>query len=159
MKAIAIRATSCAAMAALLLAAAARTQVSGNGKANRLEGTWRTQGTLVNCQTGAAIRTFLGMNSFLPGGGMLATGASNPALTSTGYGVWEHTEGGNFTNTIVMFRFNGDGSFAGTQKVTRMIEVDSSADSFTSTNSVEIADATGNVTATSCSTESAHRLE
>lgn len=158
MKAIAIRATSCAAMAALLLAAAARTQVSGNGKANRLEGTWRTQGTAINCQTGAPIRTFQGLSSFLPDGSNIATGASNPALMSSGHGVWEHTEGRTFTNTLVFFRFNADGSFAGTQKVTRTIELDGSGDAFMSTNSLEIADASGNVIATACSTETGHRL-
>ena len=90
---------------------------------------------------------------------MNATGAINPALLSTGYGVWEHAGGRSFTNTIVSFRFNPDGTYAGTQKVTRNIELDGSADEFTSTNSLEIADPAGNVIATGCSTETGHRLE
>src|SRR5262249_32184576 len=126
-------------------------------KAERLEGTWRTQGTAINCQTGAPIRTFLGLSTFLPGGSNIATGASNSM--SSGHGVWEHTEGFNFTNTLVFFRFNADGSFAGTQKVTRAIELDAGGDAFMSTNSLEIADATGMVIATACSTETGHRLQ
>jgi hypothetical protein len=105
------------------------------------------------------IAPFLGLNAFMDGGSMFATGASNPALTSTGYGVWVHAGGRSFTNTIVSFRFNADGSFAGTQKVTRQIELDASADQFSSTNSIDIADAAGNVIATRCSTETGQRIE
>src|SRR5262249_9158210 len=158
MKKISLKAITGAALAVLLILAAAQTQVSGKGKAERLEGTWRTQGTAINCQTGAPIRTFQGLSSFLPDGSNIATGASNPALMSSGHGVWEHTEGRTFTNTLVFFRFNADGSFAGTQKVTRTIELDGSGDAFMSTNSLEIADASGNVIATACSTETGHRL-
>jgi hypothetical protein len=95
----------------------------------------------------------------MDGGSMFTTGASNPALTSTGYGVWEHAGGLSFTNTVVSFRFNADGTFAGTQKVTRQIEIDASGDQFSSTNSLEIADASGTVITTACSTETGHRLE
>jgi hypothetical protein len=156
---ISLKAISIAALAIILMLGAAQIPASGQGKARRLEGAWRTQGTVINCQTGAAIRTFLGLNAFLDGGSMFATGASNPALTGTGYGVWEHAGGRSFTNTIVSFRFNADGTFPGTQKVTRNIELDGSGDEFTSTNSLEIADPTGLVTATACSTETGHRLE
>ena len=159
MKKMSLRAISVAALAIILVLAAAQIPASGQGKARRLEGTWRTSGTVINCQTGATIALFLGLNTFMDGGSMFATGASNPALTSTGYGVWEHAGGRSFTNTIVSFRFNADGSFAGTQKVTRQIELDAIGDQFSSTNSLEIADATGNVIATRCSTETGHRLE
>ena len=153
------QAISIAALATILALAAAQTSVSGQGKARRIEGTWRTSGTVINCQSGAAIAPFLGLNTFMDGGSLFATGASNPALTSTGYGVWEHAGGRSFINTIVSFRFNPDGTFAGTQKVTRQIELDTSGDQFTSTNSLEIADAAGNVIANRCSTETGHRLE
>jgi len=159
MKKISLKAISIAAIALMLALTATQSSASGQGKARKIEGTWRTSGTVINCQTGATIASFLGLNTFMQGGSMFATGASNPALTSTGYGVWEHAGGPNFTNTIVSFRFNADGSFAGTQKVTRQIELDASGDQFSSTNSLEIADPTGNVIATRCSTETGHRLE
>ena len=90
---------------------------------------------------------------------MIANAASNPARATTGHGIWEHAGGRRFTNTIVSFLFNADGSFAGTQKVTRNIELDPvDPDLFTSTNSVEITDPAGNVT-TRCSSETGHRLE
>jgi hypothetical protein len=158
-KQVSLRAISGATLAIILVLAAAQIPALGQGKARRLEGTWRTEGTVINCQTGATIRTFLGLDVILNGGSMLATGSSSPALTSTGYGVWEHVGGRNFTNTIVSFRFNADGTYAGTQKITRQIELDGSGDGFTSTNALEIADAAGNVIATACSTETGHRLE
>jgi len=159
MKKISLKAISTAAIALILVMAAAQIPASGQGKARRIEGTWRTQGTVINCQTGATIRAFLGLNTFMDGGSMFTTGATNPALTGTGYGVWEHAGGRSFTNTVVSFRFNADGTFAGTQKVTRQVELDGSGDGFNSTNSLEIADASGNVIATACSTETGHRLE
>ena len=158
MKKISLKAISVAALAIVLMLVAAQIPASGQGKARKIEGTWRTQGTVVNCQTGAVIRTFVGLNTFMHGGSMFTTGATNPALTSTGYGVWEHAGGMSFTNTVVAFRFNADGTYAGTQKVTRQIELDGSGDEFTSTNSLEIADTAGGVTATACSTETGNRL-
>jgi hypothetical protein len=65
----------------------------------------------------------------------------------------------SFTNTVVAFRFNADGTYAGTQKVTREIELGGSGDEFTSTNSLEIVDAAGGVIATACSTETGNRLQ
>ncbi len=159
MKKMTFKAIPGAALAVVLILAAAQISVSGQGKARRLEGTWRTLGTVINCQTGATIRTFLGLDTFMAGGSMNATGAINPALLSTGYGVWEHAGGRSFTNTIVSFRFNADGTYAGTQKVMRQIELDGSGDGFTSTNAVENADPAGNVTLTGCSTETGQRLE
>lgn len=67
--------------------------------------------------------------------------------------------GGVFTNTITSFRFNADGTYAGTQKITRQIELDGSGDGFTSTNSVEIIDTSGTVLQTLCSTETGTRIE
>lgn len=159
MKRMSLKAISAAALAAILVLVAAQTPVSGQGKARKIEGTWSVQGTARNCQTGAEIATFLGLNTFVAGGSMIATGAINPASLSTGHGVWEHAGGRSFTNTVVSFRFNPDGTFAGTQKVTRNIEIGASSDDFSSTNSVELADTAGNVIATRCSAEIGQRLE
>ena len=90
---------------------------------------------------------------------MISNGNGNPALASTGHGVWEHTGGVSFRNTILSFRFNVDGTYAGTLKVTRNIELGAGADDFTSTNSIEVADTAGSVIATGCSTEIGTRLE
>jgi hypothetical protein len=91
---------------------------------------------------------------------MLGTSAgSSPALVSNAYGVWQHTGGPNFTNTFTVFRFNPDGTYAGTLKATRMIVLGEDANEFTVTATEEILDPSGTVIATLCSTQTARRLE
>jgi hypothetical protein len=129
-------------------------------EADQLAGTWQVQSTPRNCQTGAAIRTFPALNIFAPGGSMLGTSAGlSPALVSNAYGVWQHTGGPNFTNTFMAFRFNPDGTYAGTEKHTRMIVLGPDFNEFTATVSIEISDPSGNVLSTLCATQTGQRLE
>jgi hypothetical protein len=160
MKKMSLKAISGVALALILLLAAAQIPASGqNGKASRIEGTWRVALTIRNCQTGAEIATAQGLNTFIPGGSMIGTPSANPALLRTGHGVWEHTGGQSFTNTVIFFRYAPDGTFAGTQKVTRQIEVAHGGDEFTSTDSFELADPNGNVVGGGCATGAGQRLE
>lgn len=160
MEKISLRAISSLALMAIFVVALSQSPASGQGKSRRIEGTWRVEVTQRNCQNGAAIRTFPGLNTYLPGGALIATGASSsPALISTGHGVWEHAGGRNFTGTLVFFRFLPDGTYAGTTKVTRSLELDGTGDEFTSTESIELADPNGNVVGTGCATQIGRRLE
>src|SRR5260370_41655439 len=60
--------------------------------AGRLEGTWRLQVTVRDCQTGAAQRTFPALFTFAKGGTLTETTAGqSPALSSPGHGVWRPT--------------------------------------------------------------------
>jgi hypothetical protein len=157
---IPLKAISGAALAMIFVLVASQSPASGQGKARRIEGTWQVEVTQRNCQTGAAIRTFPGLNTYLPGGALIVTGASSsPALISTGHGVWEHNGGRNFTGTLVFFRFLPDGTYAGTTKVTRNVELDGTGDEFASTESIELADPNGNVIGTGCATQIGRRLE
>lgn len=158
---ISLRTISGVALTLLLFLAATQSPASGqNGKGRRIEGTWRVQITARNCQTGAEIRTFPGKNTFLAGGSMIATGSNtSPAFQSTGHGVWEHTGGRSFVNTVEFFLFRPDGSYAGIQKLTRSIELDPNFDEFNSTDSFEIIDPTGNVVGTGCATGVGQRMD
>jgi hypothetical protein len=98
------------------------------------------------------------MNTYVGGGSMLETGGSSP-FRSPGHGIWQHVGGRNFTATFIFFRFNPDGTYAGTQKVTRHFEVGGNGDEFTATASVEILDANDNLIASGCATETARRFE
>ena len=148
------------ALAVIMVLAAAQTPVSGqNGKGRRIEGTWRLEVTLRNCQTGAAIGTSPALHTFLAGGSMISNPAVSPTLLSTGHGVWEHVGGRNFTNTIVLFRFNPDGTYAGTSRVTRNIELGENSDKLTPTDTAEAVDPNGNVIETRCATAVGRRLE
>lgn len=165
MKKIYLKAISGVALAAILVLAATQIPASGqasgqNAKGRRIEGTWRVEVTLRNCQTGAEIATAPALNTFLAGGSMITTSAGvSPALLSTGHGVWEHAGGRSFINTVVLFRFNPAGTYVGTAKVTRNIELGDNSDEFTSTDFSEAADPNGNVIATGCATTIGRRFE
>lgn len=161
MKKISLKAISGVALGVLVVLAVTQIPANGNnGKGRRIEGTWRIERTAVNCQTGAAGSTTPALHTYLPGGSMLVTsGNISPARLSTGHGVWEHVGGRSFMNTIVFFRFNADGTYAGTATVTRNIELGDNFDEFTSTDSSELADPNGNVIATQCATAVGQRLE
>ena len=155
-----LKAISGVALVVILVLAGAQIPASGqNGKGRRIEGTWRVETTVRNCQTGAAIRSAPVLHTFLAGGSMLSDPAVSPALLSTGHGVWEHVGGRTFTNTIVLFRFNPDGSYAGTARVTRNIELGDNSDELTATDTTEAIDLSGNVVGTGCATGIGRRLE
>ena len=57
------------------------------------------------------------------------------------------------------FRFNSDGTLAGTQAISRTIALSANGQSFTSTINVQVIGPTGAVVATACCTESATRAQ
>jgi hypothetical protein len=151
------------AFAVILVLAAAHTgaQTSGqNANGRRIEGNWLVEVTDRNCQTGAVIATLPALHTFMAGGSMLSDPAVNPAILRTGHGVWEHVGGQNFTNTIVLFRFNpANGAYEGTVTIRRNIELGENSDEMTSTDTAEAADPNGNVVGTRCATTIARRIE
>jgi len=130
---------------------------SGNGK---IVGVWDVRVTRRDCQTGAALGVNSPvMNMFNRGGTLLETSASSPTRRGLGLGTWQYVGGQNYSAVFRFFRFNADGSFAGTRRVARTIELGRDANEFTATASDEIFDANGNFVQTGCATETATRLE
>src|SRR6267378_6555475 len=69
-------------------------RADNDGYDDGLKGAWRVQVTVRNCQTGVALRTFPSLFSFAKGGTLSVTTAGQlPALSTTGLGVWRHTDG------------------------------------------------------------------
>lgn len=125
-----------------------------------LEGSWNTQVTIRNCQTGAAIATFPAMNTFMSGGTLQETGArTSPALRAPGHGVWSFGNGHTFSSSFQFFRFNPDGTYAGIQRVRRQIEVSRDGSSFNASATIEIFDPNGVLLTTGCASETATRFE
>jgi hypothetical protein len=126
-----------------------------------LVGTWWVDVALANCETGEEIpgAVFPALNTFLAEGSMLSDPAANPALQRTGHGAWAYAGGRQFTNTVVLFRFNPDGSYAGTQTVRRSITVSRNWSEFTAHDTVTNADAGGTVVVTRCGIGRGRRLE
>ena len=125
--------------------------------AQTLEGTWHVTVTIRNCQTGAPIRTVLALNTFVPGGSMFET--ANGFLRSPSHGTWQKIAGHDYTATFMFFTFNPDGSWLGSNKITRTITLSGDHQTFTAIASVGIFDASGKLIATGCATEEAQRFE
>ena len=130
------------------------------GQGLAIVGAWAVQVTAANCQTGVELfPMFPALNTFLGEGSMVSDPAANPAILRTGHGVWAHAGGRQFTNTVVLFRFNPDGSYAGTQTVRRDITVSQDADTFTARDVATTADPAGTIVDTRCAIGRGRRLE
>jgi hypothetical protein len=126
-------------------------------KEERILGVWDSRVTIRNCQTGSPVTTFRAMETFISGGGLVDTNAAPPSTRGPGLGRWEYQGQGQYTATFRFFLYNVDGTFAGTRRVSRTIDLD--GDELTSTVSIEVFDPTDVLISTACATEVATRVE
>ena len=99
---------------------------------------------------------FPSLNTFLGNGSLLAT-PSRSDLNS-GHGRWARTGHRTFEARVQFFRFATDGTYLGTQELTRTIQL-VTHDTFTETTTVEIFDVDGNSVGNGCATSTAERFE
>jgi hypothetical protein len=126
----------------------------------KLDGTWRAQVTLRDCQTGSAIRTFPALLTFAEGGTLTeTTTAFPPAARTPGHGFWRRTGKRTYKAVTEAFLFNPAGAWTGTQRLTQAIEIGNDPDELTSNANVEIFDVSGNLLVSGCATAIAHRFE
>ena len=138
----------------------ARAQLQDAESHNGLEGTWRLQVTVRDCQTGQALRTFPAMFTFAKGGTLSVTTAGQlPSLSTTGLGVWRHTVGHTYSAVSEAFVFSSAGAWTQTHRLTRVIEIANDAQEFTDTVALQIFDTNGNLIVTGCATSVASRFE
>jgi hypothetical protein len=129
------------------------------GSDNGLQGAWRVQLTVRDCQTGVALRTFPALFTFSKGGTLSVTTAGQlPALSTTGLGVWRHTDGHAYSAVSEAFVFNTSGVWTQTHRLTRAIEIGNNEDEFTDTVALQIFDTNGNVIVTGCATSVGSRF-
>ncbi len=156
-------------LAALVLSGAVSRQVAraqeserqerSESPARKIEGTWRVQVTLRNCQSGEALRTFPALLTFAQGETLTGTTtAFSPALRSPDHGTWEQTGGRNFRAVTDAFIFNPAGAWVMTQRITQTIRIGGDPEEFHSDAKVEFFDTSGNLTSTGCATAVAHRF-
>ncbi len=130
-----------------------------------VEGVWRTVVTPRNCQTGDPIPVppIRGLFTFNEGGTLAEWGVaanSSPALRSPGHGLWEQRSGRrNYSFTFIHLRYDGNGVFLGSQKITAALTLGASGNSFTTNSAIEILDANDNVVGTGCATAVGTRFE
>ncbi len=125
-----------------------------------LEGTWDVQVTVRNCQTGAAIRTFPAMGTFMSGGTALVSEAGIPsALKTPAHGIWSHIMGNTYRFKTKAFNFDASGNFTGWIIINNEANLNHRADEFTSAGIAEVYAPNGNLLFTGCSTLAATRFE
>ena len=136
-------------------------QALASPNAHNLQGTWLVTGTVVNCITGQDIFSFPRIETFHQGGTYTGYGVppgSDPGQ-GTEYGVWQREPGShNYSNRAVFYSYTAEGDFDGRGEATEAIQL-TSADSFTSTGTVQFFDADGNLIATICARETGTRFE
>ena len=146
----------------LVLESGLKARAQSESQAGPLEGAWRVQLTVRDCQTGAALRTFPALFTFAKGGTLtLTTAGQPPALTTPGLGVWQKTGDHTYSAVSEAFFFSPAGAWIQTHRLTRAIEIGDNADQFTDIVNLEIFDTTKppNLIATGCATSVASRLE
>ena len=126
-------------------------------EADAIEGVWESTITIRDCASGAVVRTFKGMNTFHRGGTLSDTNNAPTATRGPGMGVWKKNPGGNYTGSFRFYRYNADGTLAGSQKVTRTTTMTDNS-STTGTISAQIIDTSENVLQTLCGTETSVRV-
>jgi len=76
-----------------------------------------------------------------------------------GQGVWSHEVGRQYYAAFRFLNFNPDRTFAGTNVVRSAISLGPGGNEYTSSDTIEILDANGNVVSTGCATTAATRFE
>jgi hypothetical protein len=148
-------------MAALTVAFSS---ASAQAPQRTIQGVWRTMVTPVNCQTGDPLAPpFRSLLTFNRSGTMAEYGISpggTPALRSPGHGVWQRAHGWqDYLYTFTFYRYDANGVFIGSQKVTSALELGDSGVEFTTQADVQVLDANDNVIATFCARAAGTRFE
>jgi hypothetical protein len=125
----------------------------------RIEGVWDVMVTIRDCQTGTPITTVRARNMFMRGGTLTELNAGgNPTRRSPSFGTWHPDEEGTYSAVFRYSRFDPDGTFSQTVKVTRQIQLGRNANTFTANAGVEVFDVNDTLVETGCATEAATRL-
>lgn len=125
-----------------------------------LEGTWRVEITLRNCDTGQALGVpFPALATFARGGTLTTSdGGLSPAVRGTGHGVWWRARGRTFAALSEAFMFNG-GVRSGTQRISQEIDLDHDRMTFEARVSSLVLDTAGQIVFAGCASSVGRRLD
>jgi hypothetical protein len=140
-----------------LITSATAGDSSPEGRGRRIVGFFDSQVTLTNCQ-GVVLRTFESYQLFNQGGTLTSTDNQVAASARPGIGTWQCLGGGSYSAPFQIFTFNTDGTWSGTVKIGRDLQLAADGNSYTSAGPIEFFDVNGNLIATLCGTEVATRV-
>ncbi|MEO8541600.1 MAG: hypothetical protein ABI577_17795 [bacterium] len=128
---------------------------------SKLEGTWRVQVTIRNCDSAAELRpAFPALLTFGREGTLVETTTGIPPAGRTpGHGFWTRNNAAQtYTGVSEAFLFNPAGAWIGTQRLTQIIALDD-AGGFASTASIEVIGPTGESMSKGCATAAGTLME
>ncbi|MDE3186185.1 MAG: hypothetical protein KGM96_01510 [Acidobacteriota bacterium] len=120
-----------------------------------LLGVWNVSVTVVNCQSGAPIRTVHSLQMFGLNG--IFTETANTALRGISEGVWSNQGGQTYVALYWFYRYNPDGSFASLAKATNTVMLGDNGQ-FEATGLIQDFNASGELISVGCVTQTASRL-
>jgi hypothetical protein len=126
------------------------------GQGATIVGIWDVAVTVLNCQTGAAIRNVHSVQLYQPDGAFSETTGLGTRGSSIGY--WFLEEGQNYGARYFFFRYNPDGTFASIAKAANTITLSPDGSQFSVTATIQDYDANNNLLSTGCVTQTAKRL-
>lgn len=142
---------------ALLGGAAIGGQALAQAAPDPIEGVWEAVVTQRDCASSAVLTTFQGTLAFHRGGAMSDTSGVAPTSRSPGFGNWSGGAGA-YAAKFRFFRYNADGTLAGTAVAMRTISLAADGNSWTSTVRTEIRSLAGAVLQTVCATDTSTRF-
>ena len=144
------------------------TQIFVSGQENKIYGTessalvgvWRITATLRNCTTGDPLGTpFQALYSYHLGGTLTVNTSNPPTLQITHHGIWEASNQFHPSFAFTFFRFNPDGTFAGTATIRQGVNLGVSGNDYTSSGTFQIIAVNGTVVNMGCVTTTATRFQ
>ena len=135
---------------------------SSDESSHGLEGTWREQLTVRDCDHPETVvrPTFPTIFAYAKGGTLTVTTSGQlPSVSTTGLGVWNHISGRTYSAVSEFFIFSPTGAPTQIHRLTRHIEVSRDAKRYTDAIALEILDINFNQIGIGCATAVATRME
>jgi hypothetical protein len=130
------------------------------GNEQTLIGSWDSQVTLRDCNSGVPFVTFAAMNTYNQGGTAQQTAIPEPGSTALpGHGAWSHDLGRSYSGAFQFFMLNPNPALTARVIVRSSITLDLGGDSYSSTDTAEILNLNGDVLDRACSTTAATRFK
>jgi len=126
--------------------------------ASDIVGAWEFQVHVANCATGQTFGQFRAASLFNAGGTMLDTNTAPPASRGPGMGVWTFDRAtGQYVVDMRLYRYNADGSFAGTTQLRRVLTLSADGASASGTFTGQILGPAEQLLASTCGEETGVR--
>ena len=121
--------------------------------ADPIEGVWEAVATVRDCTSNATLATFRGAQVLHRGGTLSDTNGAATTTRGPGFGHWKRNDDGTYAVKFRFYRYNPDGTLAGSNVVSATRTLSPDANSYTATTRGEVRDMAGAVLSVTCVTD------